>query len=250
MNDPLGQSVADFYWYHSLELGNGQRTPGDYDISQIIHNYHLPADMNGLHVLDVGRGSGGFAFEFEKRGARVTATDIASFLDWDFVGGKAERKRRAAQIGDPEAFSVQQIHGAFEFAKQALSSKVESKFINVYDLSPDAFDGRTFDLVFAGSITSHLRDPILAFERLHSVTKQLCVVAAPAFSHADADNYPMLRLVTNDPDRRSWWVINRLGLIETLRCGGFSKIEIVSRFSLHNMRNGQAYEHLVAHAHP
>ena len=241
------KKASDFYWYHSVDLLNGEITSGDYDINEILRHYHFPDDMRGLSVLDVGRGSGAFAFEFERRGAQVVATDLPSFFDWDFVGGEPERKRRAAAVGDKEIFSETFIHGAFEFAKEMRKSDVQSKFINVYDLSPDAFDGKKFDIVFGGSITSHLRDPLLAFERLFSVTKTKCIVSAPSFDSTPIQA-PLMRLVTGDSDRRSWWVLNDLALTEMLRSVGFQAVDIVSKFDLQCQRTGASYEHLVAHA--
>jgi hypothetical protein len=35
-----------------------------------------------------------------------------------------------------------------------------------------------------------------------------------------------------DSDRRSWWVMNGMRLIEVLRCPGFKQVRIVSKFHL------------------
>ncbi len=241
------KTITDFYWYHTVDLLNGEVAVGDYDIAAVLHHYHFPYDMHGLNVLDVGCASGAFAFEFERRGAVVVATELSSFLDWDFVGGEQEKRKRIAQITDADAFSERFIYGAFEFAKYRRNSKVDRKFINVYNLSPEAFGGKKFDIVFAGSITSHLRDPILAMERLFSVTTTKCIISAPCFDGNRSD-VPLMCLVTGDPDRRSWWVLNRQALIDMLRCVGFTKIDVLSSFDLYNRRTGVSYEHLVAHA--
>ena len=37
---------------------------------------------------------------------------------------------------------------------------------------------------------------------------------------------------TIDSDRRSWWVMNGMCLIEVLRCAGFKQVRIVSQFHL------------------
>jgi len=79
--DLLAQSRA-YYWYHCIELQDGVITDGDYQMLDYLGNYKFPDSMAGMHVLDVGRASGFFAFEFERRGAAVTATEINSFLDW------------------------------------------------------------------------------------------------------------------------------------------------------------------------
>ena len=131
-----------------------------------------------------------------------------------------------------------------------MGSKVVSKLINVYDMSPSAFDGNKFDLVFAGSIASHVRDPILAFEKLRSVTKHKCIVAAPSFEIAAVAGSPMMYLVgTADSDRRSWWVLNERCLVEMLRCAGFARAEIFSKMTIVNRRiPSLRVDHVVAHA--
>ncbi len=243
--------AAKFYWYHCVELAPGVTTDGDYDMAKILHHYRFPDRMDGLDVLDVGRASGFFAFEFERRGARVVATDINSLADWDWVGGTQTRAERLAAHADEPDFLEEHIHGAFRFAREVRKSEVEARTINVYDLDPQAFGGRTFDFVFAGSIASHLRDPILAFEHLRRVTRGTCVVAAPSVDLPDAAEFPVMCLVgTADPDRRSWWVFNARGLTETLKCGGFTDVEIVSSFRLENRHVDHPVDHLVAHAKP
>jgi SAM-dependent methyltransferase len=112
----LQKQASKYYWYHSVDLGNGVIIDGDYDIREVLLHYGFPERMDGMDVLDVGRGSGFFAFEFERRGAAVTATDICSFLDWDFVGGDEQREARRKAIGDEQGFAVEHITGAFEFA--------------------------------------------------------------------------------------------------------------------------------------
>jgi hypothetical protein len=248
--EAIARQAKEFYWYHCLNLGNGVITNGDYDLTDLLPRYGFPERMDDLTVLDVGRASGFFAFEFERRGAAVTATDLPSYLDWDFVGGEEQQQLKRTQIGDPVSYTVTHITGAFEFAHKVLGSKVVGRLINVYDLSPSAFGGEKFDLVFAGSIASHLRDPILAFERLRSVTKCKCIVAAPSFAIAAVAGLPMMALMgTADPDRRSWWILNERCLVEMLRCAGFARAEIFSRMTIFNRRvPSLKVDHIIAHA--
>jgi SAM-dependent methyltransferase len=242
--------ASRFYWYHCVELAPGVVTDGDYDLAPIWPAYGFPEDMTGMDVLDVGRGSGYFAFEFERRGANVVATELESIDDWDWVGGEEARTRQLARTR-AKRFDRGPFGGAFHHAHTVRGSRVEAKTMNVYDLDPAHLEDRRFDLVFAGSIASHLRDPILAFERLRSVTRGVCVVAAPSFDIPAVAGYPMLSLVgTADDDRRHWWVTNTRGLDEALRSAGFSEVEIASGFRLQHRHLGSAVDHLVAHATP
>lgn len=244
--------MAEYYWYHCVELGDGIVTDGDYDMRPLLPHYGFPARMDGMRVLDVGRASGFFAFEFERRGADVTTTEIKSYLDWDFVGGARWRDKRRAEIGDEVEFNRREIFGAFEFARRVRGSSVKTVRSTVYELHPEQFGGAKFDLVFAGSISSHVRDPILALERLHAVTRGQCIVAAPTFDIPAVDRIPMLALVgTADSDRRSWWTMNVTGLTEMLRCANFTTVEVISRFDLVNRRvRNLVVPHVVVRATP
>jgi tRNA (mo5U34)-methyltransferase len=223
------------YWYHVIDLGDGLVTPGDYDLRPVVDRYGIPGDLTGKDVLDVGRASGFFSFEFERRGARVVATDLPSFFDWDFVGGQAVSGRRRASVADPRSYDTIEIFGAFDIAHQILHSTVESVLINVYDMTPEAFGGKTFDLVFAGSLLTHLKHPILALEKIYSVTKEKVILASPIL---DAQNsLPLMCLIgTADTDGRSWWLPNLRCLLEMLRCVGFSDVEAKATFYLENLR--------------
>jgi Methylase involved in ubiquinone/menaquinone biosynthesis len=231
----LYEMINAVYWYHVIDLGNGIVTPGDYDLRPLIDKYGIPQDLTGKDVLDVGRASGFFSFEFERRGARVVATDLPSFFDWDFVGGHAIRVQRRASIGNQKSYDKVEIFGAFDIAHKILNSEVESVLINVYNMSPAAFGEKTFDIIFVGSLLSHLKDPILALEKIYSVTKEKIILSSPIL---DAHNpLPLMCLVgTADSDRRSWWLPNLCCLMEMLRCVGYKKVEAKSTFHLENLR--------------
>jgi hypothetical protein len=67
----LREEATKLNFYHSLELGDGWETVGDFDIRPQIYRYGFPESMQDMTVLDVGQGSGYFSFEFERRGAKV-----------------------------------------------------------------------------------------------------------------------------------------------------------------------------------
>jgi 2-polyprenyl-3-methyl-5-hydroxy-6-metoxy-1,4-benzoquinol methylase len=75
----LREVVSKYWWYHSIDLGNGIITPGHFGAN-------LPAvmelldqiEISGMTCLDVGTMDGKIAFEMEKRGAnRVVTIDLA-----------------------------------------------------------------------------------------------------------------------------------------------------------------------------
>ena len=80
--------IKKYYWYHTVDLGNGLVTPGTYDYRKDLPRFQFPEDMSGMNVLDVGSATDFFAFEFERRGANVVSVELPSIADWDMPHGK------------------------------------------------------------------------------------------------------------------------------------------------------------------
>jgi tRNA (mo5U34)-methyltransferase len=208
--DALKREVARINWWHRIDLGNGVVTPGLSNPAARLKQFGIPEDLQGKTVLDIGAWDGFFSFEAERRRAkRVLATD--SFC-WggDGWGTKA----------------------GFELARKALNSKVEDMEIDVLDISPETVG--VFDLVLFLGVLYHMRHPLLALERLLSVTADhliletgvdmlRCRRAAMAF-------YPGAEL--ND-DPTNWWGPNPAAVEAMLRTVGFREVRRVPRcFSL------------------
>ena len=138
----LAREVASHAgWYHRIELAPGLVTPGTHDSTAGLARLDalgLPRSCRGLRVLDVGCRDGFYAFELERRGAEVVGLDYA----------------------DPEVTG-------FSIAARALGSRVRYVVANVYDLEPAAH-GR-FDLVLFLGVLYHLRNPMLALDRVRGV---------------------------------------------------------------------------------
>lgn len=147
-------------WYHALELAPGVVTDGWFDLREDVHRYGLPTDMTGMRVLDVGTWDGFWAFEMEDRGAEVVALDLDDEreLDWP------PRRR------PPEELMADEPRGAgFAIAHELRGSKVERFVRSIYHATPEEIG--TFDLVFCGSVIIHLRDQLLALERIRNLVK-------------------------------------------------------------------------------
>src|SRR4051812_5855622 len=143
-------------WYHVLELP-GLTTDGLFDMRPYVGNYGLPESLAGKRVLEIGTWDGFWAFEMERRGAEVVAIDLDDEreLDWP-------PRRRTP---NPEL-----VRGAgFQIAREMLDSKVERVVQSIYHATPEELG--TFDLVFCGSVLIHLRDQLLALERIANLTR-------------------------------------------------------------------------------
>jgi tRNA (mo5U34)-methyltransferase len=130
-------------WYHRIELAPGVVTPGVQPSRELLGRLDvlgLPRDCTGLRVLDVGCSDGFFSFEMERRGAEVIGIDYA---DADATG--------------------------FSIAARVLGSRVTHKVRNTYNLKAEE-DG-LFDLVLFLGVLYHLRNPMLALDRVRGVMK-------------------------------------------------------------------------------
>ncbi|HEX2085215.1 MAG TPA: hypothetical protein VHF89_05995, partial [Solirubrobacteraceae bacterium] len=86
-------------WYHTLDLGPEGVTPGLIDLRRVAPKV-LPADLRGRRAVDVGTFDGFWAFELEKRGAEVVATDVAAAHDADWPPHRRDELRaQAARLG-------------------------------------------------------------------------------------------------------------------------------------------------------
>jgi tRNA (mo5U34)-methyltransferase len=165
--DDRARGVADIAWYHTIELPGGITTPGMYDHRPLVPYYGLPADLEGQRALDVATFDGFWAFELERRGAQVVATDVDRFSECDYPPPVKtllleEDLDRKTSLG-------------FEIAHHALSSKVERRVRDVYDLN--VADDGTFDLVHVADLLLHLQDPLAALQAIRSVTTGRAFIA-------------------------------------------------------------------------
>jgi tRNA (mo5U34)-methyltransferase len=205
--DELRREVARIRWFHSIDLGQGVVTPGIDRNPRRARTVHVPQDLSGKTVLDVGAWDGFFSFEAEKRGAeRVVAID--------------QRVWRSTPDGP---WSGQ---AGFNLARRALNSRVEDIDVGIEELAPERVG--TFDVVLFLGVFYHLPDPLPILERVASVTGERLILE----THADLlwlrrpamAYYPGDELASCDTN---WWGPN-LALLEALLRGhGFRTIEVV-----------------------
>lgn len=198
----LKAEVDRIQWFHSIDLGNGIVTPGVDRSARRLQNIHMPKNLTGMSVLDIGTFDGFYAFEAERRGARVVATDTAVWRNPD--------------IGR---------HG-FDLAYQTLGSSVDAREIDVLDLSPDTVG--TFDLVLFLGVLYHLPNPLLALERVASVARRQLIMETSVdllgTRRPAAAFYPGDELLD---DASNWWGPNLAGGKALLEAVGFSRVEVV-----------------------
>ena len=135
-------------WWHSFELPDGTIIEGRCNLTGLkerLANFPIPDDLSGKRVLDIGTWDGWYAFELAKRGAEVVAIDC-----WD--NPRFHEMRRLLNLED----------------------RVDYRLMDVYDISLETV-GR-FDIVIFFGVLYHLKHPLLALERVCSVTHDLACV--------------------------------------------------------------------------
>jgi tRNA (mo5U34)-methyltransferase len=225
-SDELRKEVAKITWWHRIDLGHGVVTPGVDDTPEKLKTLGFPEDLTGMTVLDIGAWDGFFSFEAERRGAdRVLAIDSC--------------------YRDGESW---QTNSGFDLAHRVLNSKVEHREMDVLDVSPEEI-GR-FDLVLFLGVLYHMRHPLLALEKVFSVTGKQLILE----THADMllHNRPAMAFypekeLENDPT--NWCGPNSAAVKAMLKSVGFRKVEVVSGKSL-LFRLGRAVKWRIQHVKP
>jgi tRNA (mo5U34)-methyltransferase len=199
----LFERARAYYWFHSIELGNGVVTPGSKSVDLLRAESNAifgSLDLRGKSVLDIGAWNGNFSFEAKRRQAgRVLATDHHCWT---------------ADVGGRDTFHL---------AKSALNLDIDELDIDVPELTPDRVG--QFDVVLFLGVFYHLPDPIQALKNVAALTRDVAVVE----SHLDLADverpamvfYPGAEL-NNDPT--NWWGPNRQCVEALLRLVGFARI--------------------------
>jgi tRNA (mo5U34)-methyltransferase len=133
--------LANRKCYHQYEVSPGLFTPGTFlkiDPRLCLDELGVPKDLSGFRALDIGAWDGPLTFELERRGASVTALDIQDPDVTVFNAVKAIRRSEARYVRG-----------------------------SVYDACPDTL-GR-FDVVLFAGVYYHLKNPVLAFQRIRKL---------------------------------------------------------------------------------
>jgi tRNA (mo5U34)-methyltransferase len=202
-------------WFHNLHLPDGTQTVPNHALGDFPANKwrvlepHIPADLTGWRVLDIGCNSGFYSFKLAERGAEVLGIDSDSHY-------------------------LAQAHWAAE--QFGFGERVQFRQMQVYDL---AHIQDEFDLVLFMGVFYHLRYPMLGLDIVAQKTRRLMVFQSlrlPGMEVADdpgdydlLDRTPLMRegvprmvfiehRLANDPT--NWWVPNHAGIEAMLRAAG------------------------------
>jgi tRNA (mo5U34)-methyltransferase len=214
-NKPLGSKAAvlqervdRYYWWHSIDLGDGVVTCGHKTLEVMRFESEVlfsAVDLRNKSILDVGAWNGGFSLEAARRGAsRIVGLDHATWNDPHFHG------RETYDL-------VAQVTGNhFE----AIDLDLDASGLSLSHL------GR-FDVVLYAGVFYHLFDPI-------AVTRELTALARESFvmeTHIEdiSDKRPAMVFYPSDElnkDSSNWWGPNTACVCALLRHLGFPRIQV------------------------
>lgn len=191
-------------WYHTIELPTGEVIQGLHPLEtlrQKLNAFPIPSDLRGKTVLDIGAWTGWYSFELERRGAQVTAMDC---------------------VAPEEFFQARRLSG----------SRVEHLTLDVDELSPH--HPGVFDYVLLFGVLYHLRHPLLALERVCSVTRVAAFIESyvtDGANPAPEDNPVPNLLEFYETDELggqldNWYGPNTKCLLALCRSAGFARVRL------------------------
>ncbi len=197
--------IAGRPWHHDFEIIPGVRTRGTYDPTALWDELHLPSDLSGIRLADVGASNGFFSFEARKRGAHVVAFDF--------------RHKDNSGFG-----LLQHINGMAE---------IQHHQINVLDLTPEEH-GR-YDIVLALGLLYHVSDPYLALSNCAALSQKRLLIESYCIDTTDSPDVggePIMRFIA-DParfagyghvnnDRTNFWGFSSTCLRQMVEDVGFA----------------------------
>ena len=184
------------HWHHTFEIFPGLVTPGSYDPHFLLDMIGLPADLNGLRVLDVGVSDGFFSVKLAQRGAEVVAIDYRNKKEHGF------------------------------YVTELLNRDVNIKYhrMNVYEIDPNILG--QFDLVLFLGVLYHLPDMIRALY----ILRQCCRGSMFVETHSENDFCPDIPAAryysgaTLANDHTNFWTPNRLCVLDMLHDTNFDVV--------------------------
>lgn len=173
-------TLEECYFYHRMDLPGVGTVGSEWDLRAGVGAYLGEVDFAGRSAVDVGTASGLLCFEMERRGASVIGYDLSDEYDWDVVPYDNDPQR---EVLARTRTHLRFINNAWWFARNALGSQANVVYGPVYEIDQRI---EPVQVAVCGSILLHLRDPVLALEKIAKVCTETLVitekdVATPVF---------------------------------------------------------------------
>jgi tRNA (mo5U34)-methyltransferase len=207
----MSEPWHEYFWFHSIDLGNGQVTPGRKTVeilSKEYENTFNSVDLRGKSVLDVGAWNGAFTAEAAKRGAaRITALD---HVTWNRPGWHGRE--------------------AFDFIVKSLSLPATAADIDLDARDLSLAHLGQFDVVLFLGVFYHLNDPLAAMREVAKAAKEVLIVES--YVDRALDPLPVMQFYREGfhGDASNKWAPSVACIAELLRDLGFARVESAMGF--------------------
>jgi hypothetical protein len=170
----------------------------------------------------------------ERRGAEVVALDVDEEHEYDWP----PRRR-------PETFEPIDRGAGFRLAREILGSNVERVSCSIYDAEPEKLG--TFDVVLCGSVLIHLRDQLLALERIAGLCHGTFITAEEYDPRSGLIPFPVSRYLADRDAAVVFWLPAAKTWRRMLWTAGFDHVDRHGKFK---MRASTKFSvpHVVHHA--
>ncbi len=192
-------------WFHCIDLGDGIFTMRD-PVKHLqalweILDKHIPLDLTGMSVLDIGCNAGFFSVAAKNRNAHYV-------LGVDTSPGYLRQA---------------------EFVRDVLRLDIDYRQMSVYELPVLE---QQFDLVFCLGVIYHCSDPFLAAKNVLAATRDIAIIESAVMQRAENTNdRPLWEFVfpgyshVHEERCYNWWFPNTQGLVALFRSAGFRSVE-------------------------
>ena len=167
------ESVADCYFYHTMEIPGYGLVQGPWDLRPGIDAYLGGVNFRNKRVLELGTASGFVCFHMERCGAEVIGYDLSQRQDWDVV---PFAKYQYKDFANERKEHIRQLNNGFWLAHEAFNSRSKMVYGDIYSVPSEI--GQV-DICTACSILLHVRDPFLALQNALKLTRQTVIITEP-----------------------------------------------------------------------
>lgn len=222
-----GVRVEDCDFYHVVELDDGRRFGGEWDLRGHEQAYLGGQSLTGKSVIEFGPASGWLSQYIARRAVALTILDLpigsaADIMPFPDVDAEACRRSGVADVA--------RVRNSWWFTRRMLGFSSNAIYADIYDPPTDL---GSFDVAVFGSILLHLAHPFRALQRAAERTRETIIVTDVVGPQEDLNTRapgldPTLALMAFGPTPPPigvvhWWALSSRVVILMLHRLGFTQ---------------------------
>jgi O-methyltransferase len=227
-----GCDRADCFFYHCIELPNGDMIPGPWDLREREATYLGNVALQGARVLELGPASGALTYYMERQGADVVSFDAGYDVGIDLHPHPDNADMSQLQLD--HARLVGSLQNAWWYLHRAYASHAAAVYGDIYSLPDDIGE---FDISVFAAILLHLRNPVAALEQAARRTRRTIVVTEswPFGTETLHDNVMKIFPWGESGRWTVWWAISAGATVAMLQTLGFDQVKVTEHTQRHQL---------------